>query len=134
SFHQWHIALKSASGAEAFRKAYRGVSDPREVVDFLLLSRAFPRSIYFCVRRAEVELDTLGRELGRVTRPQRLIGRSRANLEFCELDELLRQGLCEHLDALEEELRWAAESVALEYFRNSREFAPHVPMVPGVRS
>ena len=130
SFHQWLVALKSASAAEAFGKAYRGASEARGVIEFLLLSRVFPRSVFYCLRRAESELEILATELGNVTRPQRLLGRTRASLEYCELDELMRGDLSAHLDTIEGEIRWVAESVATEYFRNSREFAPHVPTGP----
>jgi uncharacterized alpha-E superfamily protein len=130
SFHQWIVALKSASAAEAFGKAYRGASDPRDVVAFLLLSRIFPRSIFFCLSQAESHLSELVGDARTVSRPQRLLGRTRAALEFSDLDELLRTDLSGHLDAIEDEVRRVAESVATEYFRNSQELAPHVPMGP----
>lgn len=127
SFHQWLAALKSASAAEAFRKAYRGSTNPTDVIEFLLLSSTFPRSVFFCLRQAETELDMLGAQFGRVTRPQRLLGRIRAGLEFAEVGELLQGDLRAHLYQVEGDIRWVAESVALEYFRNSHEFAPFVP-------
>jgi uncharacterized alpha-E superfamily protein len=130
SFHQWLAALKSASAAESFRKAYRGSSDPADVIEFLLLSSVFPRSVFFCLRQAENELDILGAQFGRVTRPQRLLGRIRAGLEFAEINELLQGDLRAHLAEVESDIRWVSESIALEYFRNSHEFAPFVPTGP----
>lgn len=130
SFHQWLAALKSASAAEAFRKAHRGSTHPRDVVDFLLLSPVFPRSVLFSLRAAEAELSVLGGELGRMTRPQRLLGRIRSDLEFSDLEELLQGDLTAHLDQLEGDVRWVCESVGVEYFRNSHEFAPPSPLVP----
>ena len=130
SFHQWLAALKSASAAESFRKAYRGSSDPGDVIEFLLLSPVFPRSVFFCLHQAETELDMLGAQFGRVTRPQRLLGRTRATLEFAEIDELLQGDLRSFLVQVEADIRWVCESVATEYFRNSHEFAPFVPTGP----
>lgn len=130
SFHQWLAALKSASAAESFRKAYRGSSDPADVIEFLLLSPTFPRSVFFCLSQAETELGILGAQFGRVTRPQRLLGRIRAGLEFAEIDELLQDDLRAHLAEVEGDIRWVSESVALEYFRNSHEFAPFTPTGP----
>lgn len=130
SFHQWLAALKSASAAEAFRKAHRGSTHPRDVVDFLLLSPVFPRSVLFSLRAAETELGVLGGEFGRMTRPQRLLGRIRSDLEFSDLEELLQGDLTAHLDQLEGDVRWVCESVGVEYFRNSHEFAPPSPLVP----
>lgn len=130
SFHEWLAALKSASAAEAFRKTHRGSTYPGDVVDFLLLSPVFPRSVLFCLRSAERELEVLAREFGRMTRPQRLLGRLRSELEFTELEELLTTDLSGFLDRLEGDVRWVCESVAVEYFRNSHEFAPPSPMLP----
>jgi uncharacterized alpha-E superfamily protein len=137
SFHQWLAALKSASAAESFRKAYRGSQDPTDVIEFLLLSPVFPRSVFFSLRQAEAELDILGAQFGRVTRPQRLLGRVRAGLEFAEINELLQADLRVHLVEVESDIRWVSESVATEYFRNSHEFTPFVPTGPvpvGARS
>jgi len=133
SFHEWLAALKSASAAEAFRKAHRGSTHPGDVVDFLLLSPVFPRSVLFCLRAAEAELDVLGTEFGRMTRPQRLLGRIRSELEFCDLQELLDGNVSDHLDRLEGDVRWVCEAVAVEYFRNSHEFAPPSPILPLVK-
>ena len=69
--------MKSASASEAYRKAYRSSLDPHHVLDFLLLSRSFPRSVLFCLRRAESDLARLrgGDGTGnRPTRPERLVG------------------------------------------------------------
>ncbi len=53
AFHQWMGTLRSASGLEAYRRTYRASMDPVDVVEFLLLSRTFPRSVLFCLRTAE---------------------------------------------------------------------------------
>lgn len=44
--------LRSCSATEPFFKTAREAPTPRRVVAFLLLSRTFPRSVYFCLRRA----------------------------------------------------------------------------------
>ena len=49
-FHVLVGALKSASASEAYRKAYGAAMDPGRVVEFLLLSRTFPRA--FCIASA----------------------------------------------------------------------------------
>ncbi len=48
----WAALLKSASGFEMYRKACGRIA-PREVVEFLLLDPQFPRSVSYCVRKAE---------------------------------------------------------------------------------
>ena len=74
AFHDWVAVLKSVSALEAFRKRYRASMDAVSVVEFLLLSREFPRSVLFALQTAEGQLSHLsrgqtssaGRQLGRV--------------------------------------------------------------------
>jgi uncharacterized alpha-E superfamily protein len=120
-FHHWLQTLKSASGSEAYRKVHRSSMDPRDVVGFLLLSRTFPRSVLFCLRRAETELARLGNGSDRLSRPERLIGRVRADLEYADVSEVLSGGLHSYLDQLQRNVRQVAEAVAVQYFRNSQE-------------
>lgn len=124
-FHHWLSTLKSASASEAYRKVYRSSMDPADVVDFLLLSSTFPRSVLFCLRSAEVQLARLGVPSDRLTRPQRLLGRLRADLEYRDVHEVLAE-LQAFLGELQQGVRQAAEAVALQYFRNSQELAINV--------
>jgi uncharacterized alpha-E superfamily protein len=122
-FHHWQSTLKSASAAEAYRKSHRSSMDPADVVGFLLLSRTFPRSVLFCLRRAETELGRLSGSEAPMTRPERLLGRIRADLEFTDVRDIVGPGLHDFLDRLQHTVRQAAEAVALQYFRNSQELA-----------
>ncbi|MGQ0617596.1 MAG: alpha-E domain-containing protein [Acidimicrobiia bacterium] len=120
-FHHWLSTIKSASAAEAYRRVYRSSTAPTDVIDFLLLSRTFPRSVLFCLRRVETDLATLGDSRDRLTRPERLVGRLRADLEFAHTHEILADGLHPFLDRLQRAVRQVAEAVALQYFRSSQE-------------
>lgn len=121
-FHHWLGTLKSASASEAYRRAYHGSMDPADVLEFLLLSPRFPRSVLFCLHRVESELATLARDDGQpLSRPERLLGRLRAELEYRDVQEILADGLHGYLDALQRGVRHVAEAVATAYFRNSEE-------------
>ncbi len=104
---------------------YRASIDPADVVEFLLLSPTFPRSVLFCLRSVERDLERL--ELARtvLSRPQRLLGRTRADLEYLDVHELLDQDLHVFLDRLLDSIRQVAESVGLQYFRSSEEASMH---------
>jgi uncharacterized alpha-E superfamily protein len=125
-FHHWLGTLKSASASEAYRRVYRGSMDPADVLEFLLLSRNFPRSVLFCLRRAEDDLASLvGGDASNLSRPERLLGRIRADLEYRDITEILSDGVPRFLDKLQRDVRQVAEAVALEYFRNSQELDLH---------
>src|SRR5580700_7226814 len=48
----WSAVLKSVSGLEMYRKKY-GRIEPRDIVEFLVMDRNFPRSIHYCITRAD---------------------------------------------------------------------------------
>jgi uncharacterized alpha-E superfamily protein len=124
-FHHWLQTLKSASGSEAFRRRYRASMDPADVVEFLLLSRTFPRSVLFCLRSAENDLARLEAGSGALVRPQRLLGRTRSDLEYLDTHELLEGELHLFLDQLLDGIGQVAEAVAVQYFRGAEELAVH---------
>jgi uncharacterized alpha-E superfamily protein len=124
-FHHWLQTLKSASGSEAFRRRFRASMDPADVVEFLLMSRTFPRSVLFCLRSAENDLVRLEAGNTTLTRPQRLLGRTRSDLEFLDTRELLDGDLHLFLDQLLNGVRQVAEAVATQYFRNDEEHDLH---------
>ena len=132
-FHHWLSTLKSASASEAYRRVYRGSMDPADVLEFLLLSRQFPRSVLYSLRRAEDELGILGGGDESLSRPERLLGRIRADLEYRDVHEILSEGVPRYLDRLQRGVRQVAEACAIEYFRNSMEIDLHaLDMVPVV--
>jgi uncharacterized alpha-E superfamily protein len=120
-FHVLVGVLKSASAAEAYRKAYGASMDPANIVEFLLLSPTFPRSLLYCLQQAEVDLRHLGAP-DALQQPQRILGRMRAELEFADVSELVAAPTpapfhfaLEHIKA---GVREASEAIALQYFRN----------------
>jgi uncharacterized alpha-E superfamily protein len=131
SFHEWLGTLRSASGLEAYRRTYRASMDPVDVVEFLLLSRTFPRSVLFSLRTAESALAHLAPE-GQLTRPLRQLGRVRASLEFADVRELMQSDLADELSRVEDGIRQVAVSIATQYFSNSHEYDLHsLQLTPG---
>ena len=116
--------LKSASALEAYRVAYSASFAEADVVEFLLLSRTFPRSVLYAVREAEQQLEKLGTP-GALTRPQRMLGRLRADLEYRDVHELLADDVGEFLDRIQEGVRAAADVVAGQFFRTAADEAIH---------
>jgi uncharacterized alpha-E superfamily protein len=114
--------LKSASALEAFRKAHPGAMTLTNVVAFLLLSPSFPRSVLFSIRVAESRLAALAPPTP-LSRPQRVLGRVRADLEFADPVELLAGDLHGFLDEVERDLRGVTELVAVQFFRNAEEIS-----------
>ncbi|MUL64081.1 hypothetical protein BOO86_06350 [Mycobacterium sp. CBMA 234] len=115
----WVTVLRSAGAHDTYLRTYRGALDAGRVVEFMLLDRLFPRSVFYSLRLAEQHLDELHNRpsdrVGATGEAQRLLGRTRSELEF------LRPGLV--LDSLESRLlglqqscREVGEALALDYF------------------
>lgn len=113
--------LKSASGLEAFRKSHPGEMTLANVIGFLLLSPTFPRSVLFSVRAAETRLTQLA--AGPMSRPQRVLGRLRGDLEYADPVELLAGDLHGFLDRVDEDLRGITDLVGVQFFRNAEEIS-----------
>lgn len=56
---QWETILRSVSGYGGFRLAYGNNPNPRDIAQFLILDRRFPRSIAFCTSKLRDNLEYL---------------------------------------------------------------------------
>src|SRR6478609_1965178 len=115
----WVTLLRSAGAHDTYLRTYRGVLDARLVVEFILLDRLFPRSVFYSLRLAEHSLDELHhRALNRVgatAEAQRLLGQARSELEFVQPGVLL-ETLETRLAALQKTCFDVGEALAQQYF------------------
>ncbi|MEV0672168.1 alpha-E domain-containing protein [Mycobacterium sp. NPDC050441] len=118
----WVTLLRSAGAHDTYLRTYRGVLDAGRVVEFMLLDRLFPRSIFYSLRLAEHSLDELlnrpHSRLGATAEAQRLLGRARSELEFLQPGALL-ESLDARLAALQKTCRDVGEALALQYFHSA---------------
>lgn len=56
---QWETILRSVSGYGGYRLAYGNNPNPRDIAQFLVLDRRFPRSIAFCTHKLRDNLEHL---------------------------------------------------------------------------
>ncbi len=114
---EWAALLKSASAFEMYRRRH-GAIDRHKVLDFLVLDRKFPRSIFYGVRKAERSLHAItGTPLdGRATRAEREIGRLHADLEFAEIPDILRRGLNAWVVDLQTKLNAVGDAISESFF------------------
>ncbi len=96
---QWSALLKSASALEMYRRV-RGRIAPEHVVGFLMLDRDFPRSVRYCLSRAEESLRAVtGSSEGTYQlKAEKLLGRLRSDFEFTQSSDIIQAGLHEFID------------------------------------
>lgn len=115
----WVTLLRSAGAHDTYLRAYRGVLDASRVVEFMLLDRLFPRSVFYSLKLAEHNLDELlhrpQSRVGATVEAQRLLGQARSELEFLQPGMLL-EALEVRLAGLQITCRDVGEALALQYF------------------
>ena len=118
---QWTNTLRACGAYEAFLRTYRGQETERAAAEFLLLDRLFPRSVVFSLNRAEVCLDNLessGQRAGFQNDAQRLLGRTRAELEYRSLSDVVAD-LPSEMERLQRTCALATEAVTRRFFSGS---------------
>lgn len=114
---QWTAVLKSASAFEMYRKEHHLIT-PRMVASFLIFDSHFPRSIRHCVNKARICLERImnGSANGVVNPAEKLLGRLKADLEYTDIDDVVKEGMHEYLDNLQTRLNQVDMAVGTAFF------------------
>jgi uncharacterized alpha-E superfamily protein len=117
-FLHWMALLKSVTGFNTYRRLYGNI-DPSGVVEFLVLNKYFPRSIYYCLKEAERCLHLISGNTteGFKNSCEKAIGEVRSRLEYSEVDDVISVGLHEYLDTLQVKINHISDLIDINYFR-----------------
>lgn len=121
----WTSTLRACGAHDAFLRTYRGMETPQNAAEFLLLDRVLPRSVVYSLHRAEECLDNLEattRRAGYDDEAHRLIGRTRAELEYRPLSDLMVD-LPGEMEKLQMTCAMATEAVTRRYFAGAEAMA-----------
>ena len=122
-FLHWNALLKSVSGFNTYRRLY-GKLNPTYIVEYLVLSKTFPRSILFCLQAAETCLHEISSSKGGFSNPaEKEIGMLRSELEFAEVNDIFNRGLHEYLDQLQMRINKISDAIYRQYFEIRSSFA-----------
>lgn len=115
---QWIALLKSASAYEMYRKRCPHRITPKGVAEFLILDREFPRSIEFCLLQAEQSLRQItGTPAATWTNPaERALGRLRSELDYVTIEDIIKSGLHEFLDHLQQQMNGVGNEIFETFF------------------
>jgi uncharacterized alpha-E superfamily protein len=122
-----HLAalLRSVSALEMYRKRY-GRIEHSPVIAFLVLDKLFPRSIRHCLGKTCESLQAIAGTPSEApgSRAERLLGRLGAEYDYAIVDEILAEGLHEHVDRLQSRLNEVGASIYEKFFATRVEAAP----------
>jgi uncharacterized alpha-E superfamily protein len=114
---EWMAVLKSCSGLEGYRKAFRSSIEPKNIVEFLILHESFPRSVRFSINEvADALFNITPVSHGQFANgAQKMAGRLRADFEFCDPSEIFAQGLHDYLDGLQVKFNLLGDEIVKAY-------------------
>jgi uncharacterized alpha-E superfamily protein len=121
----WASTLRACSAYEAYLRTYRGAMSSSNALEFLILDRYFPRSIYFSLASAEECLAQLERQESRSgagDEAQRIIGRARAVLGYRTVEEIIKE-VPTHLSSMQVACSEATSAIATHYFQRDATLA-----------
>jgi uncharacterized alpha-E superfamily protein len=109
--------LRSVSALEMYRKRYGQIAYPN-AMKFLLLEKMFPRSIRYCVNEADRSLHAItGTPLDASdTVLERRLGKLGAEYEYAVVEEILAEGLHDHLDRFQSKLIQVGDAISDTFF------------------
>jgi uncharacterized alpha-E superfamily protein len=109
---RWQALLRSCSAMHGYKESHSSI-EPRAVLDFLLLSDSFVRSVRFCVREVYQALKSLPMPPGTAAArsPVRLAGRLFNDVDLATIDEILDNGLHTYIDQLQGRLNDVGEAI-----------------------
>ena len=125
-FLHWTALLKSVSAFNAYKHLYQNIQ-PEHIVNYLILNRYFPRSIFFCLSEVEEALHEIsGSKKSFSNAAEREIGSLRSKLEYSDVKDILNQGLHEYLDDIQLRLNQISSAIHEQYFKIQPNFTGQV--------
>lgn len=114
---QWSALLESTSALHMYRKRFGRIAS-QSVADFLILDPHFPRSMKFCVQQMERSLHEItGNPLNQnLETVEQELAELRAQLDTVTIEEILRLGLHEFIDRLQQGLNTVGNAVYQRFF------------------
>ncbi|TWT37747.1 hypothetical protein KOR34_27100 [Posidoniimonas corsicana] len=113
---RWNALLRSTSALTMYRRMHGSIV-PDRVADFLILDRDFPRSMRFCVMRAQDSISEItGSRPGTFTcRTEQLAGRLRSEMDYTAIEDVIREGLHEYIDRFQLLLNGIGEALQADF-------------------
>lgn len=131
---QWQALLRSFSAYETYHKLYRTAVRPRSVVELIVLSAVFPRSIQFSIRQVNEALNLIAAAqafdlddagdgyhpvfpfTGEPDEASRLAGRLYSRLAYGTIDEVMSPGVDAFLQDIQRRCYHIGERIHGQYF------------------
>ena len=112
---QWNAVLKSVGAYEMFHRRNSDVT-PHNVAEFLLLSEDFPRSLRYCLEKAELCLKNIAFPIKSNAQSIRLLGKLRSDISFTTIEEIIEHELHEQIEKVQIRLNELGNQIWKDFF------------------
>lgn len=117
----WKYLLLSVSGYALYLKKYRSGFEARKVVDQVLFSTDFPRSVIYSLDQLERNFNKIRDELEPhgFQQIELMIGKAKSRVRYANVDDVARMGLNTYLHELNLQLLEIGRALNTHYFAYS---------------
>lgn len=113
----WLLLLRCCAALEEYRKRHPTRFEDGRIMRFVLLDAGFPRTVRYSTRIAGSFAERLAQQVGpRGASTQRAFGKLAAEVEYVEVEELLREGPEVWLDRVRGQLQHATQELQGAFF------------------
>ncbi len=115
---QWITLLRTAGAYQMYRQSMQQAISPVSVASFLLLDPIFPRSVRFCLQGINDTLEQIEQRpvQGAPDELDCLRGQLLARWSYVRIDALIKSGLHEAIDQLQQDLNRLHSLIQARYF------------------
>jgi uncharacterized alpha-E superfamily protein len=124
-FLEWIGLLRCCTAFEAYCNVYTADLTQSQILQFLLLNKEFPHSVRYSIDQLRWALMALQQESGRVVAEElsRVAGRLQASLNFCEISEVLAQGVSAYVQNISQQCREIHSLIYRDYIHYTVQMA-----------
>ena len=116
-FLEWIGLLRCCTAFESYCNVYTADLTQPRILQFLLLNKEFPHSVRYSVDQLRWALMTLQEGSGRLVAEElsRVAGRLQASLNFCEISEVMEQGVGAYVQKISQQCRHIHSLIYRDY-------------------
>jgi uncharacterized alpha-E superfamily protein len=116
-FLEWIGLLRCCTAFEAYCNVYTADLTKPQILQFLLLNKEFPHSLRYSIDQLRWALMALQEGSGRLVAEElsRVAGRLQASLNFCEISEVMEQGVGAYVQNVSQQCRHIHSLIYRDY-------------------
>lgn len=123
---QWGALLKSVSAFEMYRQRFHKINN-RNVADFLIFDKYFPRSLLYCLKQVRIAYEFIARHHPAASKMDGIFRTQCHSIELQSIETITEQGLHQFIDDFQGQLNAMHELLSQVFFDQTQQLILTVP-------